>query len=102
MSGVAVSSILCARVLPNIAVPLLVEAAFAISAAILAESGLSFLGIGISPPTPSLGTMLREGARYMLIAPHLVIFPGIALLLLVLGFNLLGEHLRNKLDGRTA
>ena len=64
----------------------------------LSEAGLSFLGIGVQPPEASLGAMLREGARYMLMAPHLVVVPGVTLMLLVFTLNLVGDKLRDKLD----
>ncbi len=101
LEGVPVRHILLKHILPNISAPLLVEAAFIVAGAMLAEAGLSFLGIGINPPTPSLGGMLREGARYLLVAPHLVLFPGIVLTSLVLIFNTLGDKARDKLDKRT-
>lgn len=90
--------IMARHILPNIAAPLIVEAVFAMAGAMIAEAGLSFLGIGVQPPAPSLGSMLREGARYMLVAPHLVLAPGLVLMLLVLALNLLGDQLRDKLD----
>ena len=93
-------AILTRYVLPNISAPLIIECIFTISGAMLAEAGLSFLGIGVQAPQASLGVMLREGARYMLVAPHLVFFAGFALMLLVLCLNLLGEGLRKKLDVR--
>jgi ABC-type dipeptide/oligopeptide/nickel transport system permease subunit len=66
--------------------------------AILAEAALSFLGLGVQPPTPSWGTMLSYGRAHMLEAPHLTIFPGLAIAVLVLGFNFLGDGLRDALD----
>lgn len=92
--------ILFRHILPNIATPLLVEAIFTTAGAMLAEAGLSFLGIGIQPPSPSLGSMLREGARYMSVAPHLVLYPGLALVSLVLCLTLIGEALRQRIDVR--
>jgi len=88
------------HVLPNIAAPLLVMAALRVAVAILTASSLSFLGLGAQPPTPEWGAMLSNGRNYVLIAPHLVIFPGLAILLLVLGLNLLQEGLREALDPR--
>lgn len=98
LSGVSGFVIVCFYVLPNIAAPLIVESVFTVAGAILAEAGLSFLGIGIQPPDASLGSMLREGARYMLMAPHLVVVPGVTLMLIVLCLNLVGDALRDKMD----
>jgi peptide/nickel transport system permease protein len=100
ISGVPVARILFGYLLPNVSAPLIVEASFSVAGAMMAEAGLSFLGIGIQPPWPSLGSMLREGARYMLVAPHVVLVPGLALMGLVLAMNLLGDRLRDKLDAR--
>ena len=72
----------------------------AIPGIILAETGLSFLGLGVQPPTPSWGPMINGGRGHLLDAPHLTIFPGIALAIVVLGFNLLGDGLRDALDPR--
>lgn len=84
--------------LPNIAAPLIVQTTLALSGAILAEAGLSFLGLGTQPPDPSWGTMLGDGRKYMELAPAVAVFPGIAISLAVLGFNLLGDALRDQLD----
>jgi len=70
--------------------------------AILAEASLSFLGLGVQPPTPSWGTMLNYGRIHLLDAPHLTIFPGLAIAVLVLGFNFLGDGLRDALDPKAA
>lgn len=86
------------HLLPLIAAPLVVEATFAVAAVIIAESGLSFLGLGVQPPEASWGSMIRDGVRYLLVAPHLVLAPGIALFLVVLSVNLLGDSLRDRLD----
>jgi peptide/nickel transport system permease protein len=67
---------------------------------VLAEAGLSFLGLGVHAPTTSWGSMIRDGAAYMLVAPHLVMAPGLAILLVVLAENLLGDRLRDRLDVR--
>lgn len=88
------------HLLPNIAAPLLVEASFGLAAVIIGEAGLSFLGVGVQPPDASLGTMIREGTRFMLVSPMLVVFPGLVLFLLVMAVNLLGDHLRDRLDVR--
>jgi len=88
------------HLLPNIAAPLLVEASFGLAAVIIGEAGLSFLGVGVQPPDASLGTMIREGTRLMLVSPALVIWPGLILFSLVMAVNLLGDALRDKLDVR--
>jgi peptide/nickel transport system permease protein len=88
------------RILPNIAAPLIVQTTLALSTAILAEAALSFLGLGTQPPTPSWGTMLGTGRRYMELAPWVAIYPGVAIMIAVLGFNLAGDGLRDALDPR--
>ncbi len=88
------------HLLPNIAAPLLVEASFGLAAVIIGEAGLSFLGVGVQPPDASLGTMIREGTRLMLVSPMLVVWPGVVLFLLVMAVNLLGDALRDRLDVR--
>ncbi len=88
------------HVLPNIAGVLIVQATIQVALAILAEAGLSFLGIGIAPPTPSWGRMLADSQTYLGQAPWLAILPGGAIALTVLGFNLLGDGLRDRLDPR--
>ena len=76
------------------------EATFGIAGAVIAEAGLSFLGLGVQPPQASWGSMIRDGVGYMLVAPHLVIAPGIAIALVVFSVNLLGDRLRDWLDVR--
>ena len=88
------------HLLPLIAAPLIIEATFAVSATVIAEASLSFLGLGVQAPASSWGTMIREGTRYMLVAPHMVLAPGIAICLVVLSINLLGDRLRDKMDVR--
>jgi peptide/nickel transport system permease protein len=78
--------------------PLIIEATFGIAAIVIAEAGLSFLGLGVQPPAASWGSMIRDGTEYMLVAPHLVLAPGIALLLVVMSVNTLGDRLRDRLD----
>jgi peptide/nickel transport system permease protein len=92
--------IIYSHILPNILPPLLVEATFGIGGAIVGEAGLSFLGFGVQPPTPSWGAMLNEGRQFLLIAPHMTTFPGLAIMLVVLGFNFFGDGLRDMLDPR--
>jgi peptide/nickel transport system permease protein len=86
--------------LPNIAGSLIVLTSVYLSAAILTEAGLSFLGLGTQPPEPSWGGMLNASRTYMEIAPWLAVFPGLAIMLVVLGFNFLGDGLRDILDPR--
>lgn len=92
--------ILWRHVLPLIAAPLVVEASFAVAAAILSEAGLSFLGLGVQAPDASWGQMIREGTRYMLVAPHLLLAPALLLMSVVLSINLLGDALRDRMDVR--
>ena len=86
------------HLLPLMAAPLIIEATFGIAAVVIAEAGLSFLGLGVQPPEASWGAMIRDGTRYMLVAPHMVLAPGVALFAVVLSVNLLGDRLRDKLD----
>jgi peptide/nickel transport system permease protein len=86
------------HVLPNIAPPLMVQATLAIATAIIAEASLSFLGLGQQPPLPSWGSMLNSAQRFLTQAPWLAIFPGAAIFLAVLSFNLIGDGLRDALD----
>ncbi|MEO8241586.1 MAG: ABC transporter permease [bacterium] len=92
--------ILFRRVLPNAITPIVVLATLGIATAILDAAGLSFLGLGAQPPMPEWGTMLGDGRNQIFSAPHLVFFPGIAIMITVLGFNLLGDGLRDALDPR--
>ncbi len=98
--GVHNISIIFKHILPNCLGPIIVVATLGIADAILTEATLSFLGLGIQPPTPSWGSMLSRGREYIWSAPHLVIFPGLAILITVLGFNLLGDGLRDIFDPR--
>ncbi len=98
--GVRTSRIIFRHMLPNIVSPLLVQAAGIMSYAILDEASLSYLGLGAQPPTPSWGLMLSESGFYLGAAPHLAVFPGLAIILLVLGLNLFGDALRDELDPR--
>ena len=99
--GARTPRIVLRHLLPLISAPLLVEATFGVAAVVVAESGLSFLGLGVQPPDASWGSMIRDGVRYLLVAPHLVLAPGMALFLVVLSVNLLGDGLRDRLDVRT-
>ncbi len=97
-AGTGDFEIIFKHILPHTAAPVIVQASFGLAAAILSESSLSFLGLGVPPDVPSWGGMLSQGTRYLTIAPHLSIFPGAAIMLAVLGFNFLGDGLRDKLD----
>jgi peptide/nickel transport system permease protein len=88
------------HILPNIVPPVMVQATLAIAAAIIAEASLSFLGLGQQPPAPSWGSMLNSAQRFLTQAPWLAIFPGAAIFLAVLSFNLVGDGLRDALDPR--
>ena len=88
------------HVLPNIVPPILVQGTLAIAAAIIAEASLSFLGLGQQPPAPSWGSMLNAAQRFLSQAPWLAVFPGLAIFLCVLSFNLVGDGLRDALDPR--
>jgi len=99
-AGAGLGRVVVVHLLPNLLAPLLVEATFGVGSAIVAEAGLSFLGFGVQPPTPSWGAMLNQGRQFLLVAPHLTTFPGLAILVVVLGFNFLGDGLRDRLDPR--
>jgi peptide/nickel transport system permease protein len=86
------------HLLPNSLSPLIVQATLGIGGTILTAAGLGFLGLGVQPPDPELGTMLSQARGYIIVAPHMAIFPGIVVAALVLGFNLLGDGLRDALD----
>ncbi|MFP4168477.1 MAG: ABC transporter permease [Desulfonatronovibrionaceae bacterium] len=100
LCGAGLRRILLVHILPNALPPVLVSATLGVAAAILTESALSFLGLGVQPPTPSWGNMLMEGKDVLEIAPWLSVFPGLCILITVLGYNLLGESLRDILDPR--
>jgi peptide/nickel transport system permease protein len=96
--GASTWRILTRHVIPTTLPAVMVQATLGMAGAILAEAALSFLGLGVQPPTPSWGTMLNGGRLHLLDAPHLTIFPGAAIALLVLGFNFLGDGLRDAVD----
>ena len=96
--GTGASRIITHHLVPLISAPLIVEASFGIAGVVIGEAGLSFLGLGVQPPSASWGSMIRDGTRYMLVAPHMVIAPGLALMLVVLAINVLGDWLRDWLD----
>jgi peptide/nickel transport system permease protein len=96
------AAILFRHLIPLALGPLIVEATFGVGSAVVAESGLSFLGLGVQPPDPSWGSLLRDGVGYLLVAPHLALAPGLAIVLVVLSSNLLGDWLRDRLDVRAS
>ena len=102
LSGAGTARILLRHILPNAIAPVLVAATLGVAGAILVESGLSFLGIGVQHPLPSWGNILIEGKQTLGIAWWLSLFPGLAILITVLGYNLLGEGLRDFLDPRVS
>jgi len=100
--GATLPRLVLAHILPNAATPMLVQASVLMAIGILIEAALSFLGVGVRPPTPSLGLMLADGRGFMVQAPWMVIFPGLAVMLAVLGFNMLADGLRDWLDPQHA
>lgn len=99
--GAGQSRIIGLHLLPLALAPLLVEATFGIASVVIAEAGLSFLGLGVQAPMASWGSMIRDGARFMLVAPHFVLLPGVTLMLVVLAVNMAGDRLRDRLDVKT-
>ena len=99
--GIRRSRILLRHLIPLTLAPLIVEATFGVASIVIAEAGLSFLGLGVQPPDASWGAMIRDGTRYLLVAPHMVLVPGVAIFLVVLAVNLLGDQLRDRLDVRS-
>ena len=93
--------IIVRHILPNIIQPVIVQAAIGMAGAILAEATMSFLGLGVPPPTASWGSMLNDGRSHLFDAPHLVLFPAAAVMLAVLSFNFIGDGLRDYLDPRS-
>lgn len=89
------------HILPNIIQPVIVQAAIGMAGAVLAEATMSFLGLGVPPPTASWGSMLNDGRAHLFDAPHLVLFPAVAVMLAVLSFNFIGDGLRDYLDPRS-
>ncbi|HXH84596.1 MAG TPA: ABC transporter permease [Candidatus Tectomicrobia bacterium] len=100
LAGVSSPTIIVRHVLPNVMAPIIVQAALRVSGAIITESGLSFLGLGPPPPTPVWGSMIAEGRNFIVMAPHVSTIPGVALMLTIVGLNLLGDGLRDTLDPR--
>jgi peptide/nickel transport system permease protein len=101
-SGASAARIVLRHVLPTAIPAVVVQATLGMAGAIIAEASLSFLGLGVQPPTPSWGTMLDAGRAHLFDAPHLTICPGVAIATLVLGFNFLGDGLRDRVDPKMA
>ena len=100
LAGVAGPAGILRHVLPNVLAPNIVQAALRVSGAIITEAGLSFLGLGPPPPTPVWGGMIAEGRNFIVMAPHVSTIPGVALMVTIVGLNLLGDGLRDTLDPR--
>ena len=100
--GASIPRILWRHVIPSAIPAVVVQATLGMAGAIIGEAALSFLGLGVQPPTPSWGTMLNGGRAHLLDAPHLTVFPGVAIALLVLGFNFVGDGLRDLADPKQA
>ncbi|MGH7392481.1 MAG: ABC transporter permease, partial [Candidatus Rokuibacteriota bacterium] len=100
LAGIPGPAIIVRHVLPNVAAPIIVQAALRVSGAIITEAGLSFLGLGPPPPTPVWGSMIAEGRNFVVMAPHVSTMPGLVLMLAVIGLNLFGDGLRDTLDPR--
>ncbi|HXJ80291.1 MAG TPA: ABC transporter permease [Candidatus Methylomirabilis sp.] len=98
--GATERRIMLREVVPNIVSPLLVQATLRLATTLLLASSLSFLGLGVQPPEPEWGAMLSGGRAYVTAAPHVIFFPGLAIMLTTLGFNLMGDALRDTLDPR--
>lgn len=98
--GASSTKIIFFHILPNLISIIIIKAAFDIAAVIVAEASLSFLGLGAQPPVPSWGLMINEGRQYILTAPHIIIFPGLVIMLLVLSINIIGDFLRDYFDPR--
>ena len=96
--GAPARMIILNHIIPNFVSPIIVYATLFMANAIMMEAALSFLGLGVQPPTPSWGEMISSGRNYMMVAPHVATIPGLAIMLAVLGFNLLGDGLRDALD----
>lgn len=99
--GAGTGRIVFRHILPNIIGPLVIAASLWMASAILLEANLSFLGLGVRPPTPTWGNMIRDGTTVMFQAPWLAVYPGLAIMLAVIAFNMLGDGLRDVLDPRT-
>jgi len=102
MVGVPQTRVMFRHVLPNSISPIIVQATLGVGGAILFAAALGFLGLGAQPPAPEWGAMISDGIPFLTTSPHLVFFPGVAIMISVLGFNLLGDGLRDALDPQTA
>ncbi len=100
VAGASSPRIIFRHILPNVTSPIIVQASLGVAFAVLAEAGLSFLGLGVQPPTASWGSMINTGKNYLEMDPWVAIVPGIAIFLTVLGFNFLGDGIRDALDPR--
>jgi peptide/nickel transport system permease protein len=96
--GCSAARVIVVHLLPNLFPLLLIQATFGLAAAIIAEGSLSFLGLGVEPPTASWGSMLNEGRQFLLVAPHLTTYPGLAIMITVLSLNVLGDALQTRLS----
>ncbi|MCP5404687.1 MAG: ABC transporter permease [Pseudomonadaceae bacterium] len=96
LAGVPPPVLVLRHILPHCVAPLMVEAVVVVAGSMVAEAGLSFLGLGVPPPMPSLGGMLREGIRYAMVAPHLVLAPAVVLIGLTIALNMVAEGLRRR------
>ncbi len=99
--GATDGTIVRRHILPNVLGPIIVQTTLLLPVAVLTGASLSFLGAGVQPPTPEWGAMLNDSRQWMVVAPHLMVAPGVALVLVVLGFNVLGDGLRDALDPRS-
>lgn len=99
-TGVGTFRIILKHIIPNTMGPIMVQATLSIGSVILSAAGLSFVGLGVMPPTPEWGAILTEGKEFIRTAPHIVLFPGIAIMLAVMSLNFLGDGLRDALDPR--
>jgi peptide/nickel transport system permease protein len=102
VSGAKPTTIVARHIWPNVIAPIIVQATLLVATAIVTEASLSFLGVGVQPPTPSWGSMLRTGSQYLEVAPWLAFAPGVAIFLTVLAFNFIGDGLRRALDPKLA
>lgn len=100
--GIPPVAVMARHIWPNVTAPIIVQATLMMAGAIVTEASLSFLGVGVKPPTPSWGAMLRTGSQYLEVAPWIAIAPGLAIFLTVLAFNFVGDGLRRALDPRLA
>jgi ABC-type dipeptide/oligopeptide/nickel transport system permease subunit len=102
VSGAPATTIVTRHIWPNVTAPIIVQATLLVATAIVTEASLSFLGVGVQPPTPSWGSMLRTGSQYLEVAPWIAFAPGVAIFVTVLAFNFIGDGLRRAIDPRLA